>query len=126
MLSSGVSISEALTITARTAGNRILELGILKTLDAIRAGTSISTPLKETGIFPSMVIQMISTGEKTGKLDIMLEEVSAFYDPEIEYTIRNLTSLLEPFMLLAMGVMVAFIALSVLMPIFNLIKEFRN
>ena len=73
-----------------------------------------------------MVIQMISIGEKSGKLDEMFEEIAAFYDPEIEYTIKNLTSLLEPFMLLSMGLMVGFIALSVLLPIFNLMKVFRS
>ena len=74
----------------------------------------------------NILVQMISTGEKSGKLDQMLEDVASFYDPEIEYTIKNLTALLEPFMLLTMGIMVAFIALSVLLPIFNLIKVFRG
>jgi type II secretory pathway component PulF len=69
---------------------------------------------------------MVSIGEKSGQIDKMLDEVAKFYDPEIEYTIKNMTSLLEPFMLLAMGLMVAFIALSVLLPIFNLIKVFRG
>ena len=73
-----------------------------------------------------MVVQMVAIGEKSGSIDKMLEEVSKFYEPEIEYTIKNLTALLEPFMLLAMGLMVAFIALSVLLPIFNLMKVFKG
>ena len=77
-------------------------------------------------MFAPMVVQMISTGEKSGTLDEMLQDIASFYEPEIEATIKNLTALLEPFMLLVMGGMVALIALSVLLPIFNLIKVFRG
>jgi type II secretory pathway component PulF len=79
-----------------------------------------------SGVFPAMVIQMISIGEKSGKLDQMLFDVADFYDQEIDYAIRNTTAVLEPMLLLIMGSGVAFIALSVLMPIFNLVKVFRH
>ena len=110
----------------KTITNTVLREAVEGIRAAISAGSSVVEPFKASGFFPPMVIQMISIGEKSGKLDEMLEEVAGFYDPEIEYTIKNLTSLLEPFMLLCMGLMVAFIALSVLLPIFNLMKVFRT
>ncbi len=126
LTSSGVPLLQALMVVEKTLTNVVIRRSIQNIRTAITEGRSLVEPFKASGFFSPMVVQMISTGEKTGKLDQMLEEVSAFYDPEIEYTVKNLTSLLEPFMLLAMGVMVAFIALSVLLPIFNLIKVFRG
>ena len=121
----GVPILQALMTVEKTITNTVLREAVEGIRAAISAGSSVVEPFKASGFFPPMVIQMISIGEKSGKLDEMLEEVAGFYDPEIEYTIKNLTSLLEPFMLLCMGLMVAFIALSVLLPIFNLMKVFR-
>lgn len=125
LTSSGVPILQALTAVEKTVTNVVLRRAIQDIRAAITAGSSLVEPFRASGLFPPMVVQMISIGEKSGKMDQMLEEVSGFYDPEIEYTIKNLTALLEPFMLLAMGLMVAFIALSVLLPIFNLMKVFR-
>lgn len=126
LTSSGIPLLQGLVVVEKTVTN----LGIRKAIENIRMaiteGRPLVEPFKASGFFSPMVVQMISTGEKTGKLDQMLEEISSFYDPEIEYTIKNLTALLEPFMLLAMGLMVAFIALSVLLPIFNLIRVFRG
>jgi general secretion pathway protein F len=93
---------------------------------SISKGESLSEPFKRAGLFPVMVIQMVSVGEKTGKLEQMLFDVANFYDQEVDYAIRNTTAVLEPILLLIMGSVVAFIALSVLMPIFNLIKVFRR
>ena len=126
LTSSGVPILQALLVVEKTVTNRVIQAAIQDIRTAITAGSSLVEPFKKSGLFSPMVIQMVSIGEKSGKIDKMLEEISRFYDPEIEYTIKNLTSLLEPFMLLAMGLMVAFIALSVLLPIFNLIKVFRG
>ena len=92
---------------------------------AVAQGQNLSDPLHLSGIFPPMVIQMIAVGEKTGKLEEMLTEISGFYDLEVEYSLRNLTSWIEPVMIIIMGTIVGFIALSVLLPIFNLIKLFK-
>ncbi|MFH1846798.1 MAG: type II secretion system F family protein [Candidatus Omnitrophota bacterium] len=126
LISSGVPILQALDVVEKTVSNFAIRKAIRDIKAAISQGHSLVEPFKESGLFNPMVIQMISTGEKSGNLDEMLDEVANFYEPEIEYTIKNLTSLLEPFMLLAMGGVVAFIALSVLLPIFNLIKVFRG
>ena len=126
LTTSGIPLLQALEVVEKTLDNAVIRRAITNIRAALTQGKPLIEPFKASGFFSPMVIQMISTGEKTGKLDEMLNEISSFYDPEIEYTVKNLTSLLEPFMLLAMGMMVAFIALSVLLPIFNLIKVFRT
>ena len=126
LTSSGVPILQALTVVEKTITNVVIQKAIRDIRLALSSGSSLVEPFKASGLFSPMVVQMVSIGEKSGSLDLMLEEVAKFYDPEIEYTIKNLTSLLEPFMLLAMGLMVAFIALSVLLPIFNLMKVFKG
>lgn len=126
MTKTGVPILEALSVSEKTIPNIVIRKIIQKIRFAITEGESLVEPFKASGIFPSMVIQMISAGEKTGKLDQMLIDIADFYDRETEYTIRNITTILEPALLLTMGLTVAFIALSVLLPIFNLIKVFRH
>ncbi len=126
LTSSGVPILQALTVVEKTLSNVVIQKAIQDIRLAISSGSSLVDPFRASGLFSPMVVQMVSIGEKSGSIDLMLEEVAKFYDPEIEYTIKNLTSLLEPFMLLAMGLMVAFIALSVLLPIFNLMKVFKG
>jgi type IV pilus assembly protein PilC len=126
LVRSGVAMVEALNVTEKTVANLVVKNVIRNVRDSIVKGESLSGPFKASGIFPVMVIQMISIGEKTGKLEQMLFDVAEFYDREIEYAIRNMTAVLEPVLLLIMGSMVAFIALSVLLPIFNLIKVFRH
>lgn len=123
---SGVPVLEALRVTEKTVTNLMIRRVIQNVQVAISRGESLSEPFKMSGVFPTMVIQMISVGEKTGKLDQMLFDVANFYDQEIDYAIRNTTAVLEPILLLIMGSGVAFIALSVLMPIFNLVKVFRH
>jgi len=125
LLASGIPLLQALVVVEKTITNVVIRKAIQTIRFALAQGQSLVKPFQASGIFSPMVVQMIATGEKTGKLDQMLAEVASFYDPEIEYTVKNLTALLEPFMLLAMGAMVGFIALSVLLPIFNLIKVFR-
>jgi len=125
LTSSGITLLQGLVVVEKTIGNLVMRRAIQNIRLSITEGHSLVEQFKASGFFTPMVIQMIATGEKTGKLDKMLEEVAAFYEPEIEYTIKNLTTLLEPMMLLAMGIMVAFIALSVLLPIFKLMKVFR-
>ncbi len=126
LIASGVPILQALAVVEKTITNVLIQKAIQDIRVALASGSSLVEPFKSTGLFSPMVVQMVAIGEKSGSIDKMLEEVAKFYDPEIEYTIKNLTSLLEPFMLLAMGLMVAFIALSVLLPIFNLMKVFKG
>lgn len=125
LTSSGITLLQGLVVVEKTIGNLVMRRAIQNIRLSITEGHSLVDQFKASGFFTPMVVQMVATGEKTGKLDKMLEEVAAFYEPEIEYTIKNLTTLLEPMMLLAMGIMVAFIALSVLLPIFKLMKVFR-
>jgi len=126
LIKSGIPILEALYVTEKVVKNSVISRVIENIRSAITEGQSLSEPFKASGVFPQPVIQMVTLGEKSGKLDQMLLEVSAFYDQEVDYTIKNLTATLEPLLLLVMGGMVAFIALSVLLPIFNLIKVFRH
>jgi len=125
LTSSGITLLQGLVVVEKTISNVVMRRAIQNIRLSITEGRSLVEQFKASGFFTPMVVQMVATGEKTGKLDQMLEEVAAFYEPEIEYTIKNLTTLLEPIMLLTMGVMVAFIALSVLLPIFKLMKVFR-
>ncbi len=125
LTSSGIPLLQGLVAVEKTISNVVIRRIIQNIRTSITEGRPLVEPFKASGFFSPMVVQMISTGEKTGQLDQMLDEVASFYEPEIEYTIKNLTALLEPFMLLVMGLMVAFIALSVLLPIFNLIRVFR-
>lgn len=126
LTSSGIPLLQGLVVVEKTISNVAIRRIIQNIRAAITEGNPLAEQFKASGFFSPMVVQMISTGEKTGKLDQTLEEVSSFYDPEIEHTLKNLTTILEPLMLLLMGGMVAFIALSVLLPIFNLIKVFRG
>ncbi|MFH1397732.1 MAG: type II secretion system F family protein [Candidatus Omnitrophota bacterium] len=126
LLKSGVTLMEALRVTEKTVSNATLRENIQNISIGITKGKPLNELFKMTAIFPGMVVQMISVGEKTGKLEQVLFDVADFYDQEIDYAIRNMTAVLEPILLLVMGSMVAFIALSVLLPIFNLIKVFRR
>lgn len=123
---SGIPILNALEVVESTISNRALSRMLEGVRTAVSRGQSLTEPFAASGLFPPMVIQLINTGERTGRLDDMFEQIALFYEPEIEFTIRNLTSLLEPVMLLGMGLVVAFIALSVLLPIFNLISIVRR
>jgi len=126
LTASGIPILQGLGVVEKTVTNVVMKGVIQNIRSSITEGRPLVEPFKNSGFFSPMVVQMVATGEKTGKLDQMFDEIASFYDPEIEYTVKNLTTLLEPFMLLTMGIMVAFIALSVLLPIFNLIKVFRG
>ncbi len=121
LLSSGVSIMQALDIVSGTAGNKVLEETIMKVRDSIKEGESIADPLGNSQIFPPMVVQMVSVGEETGNLDAMLGKIADFYDTEVEYMLASLTSMLEPFMIVGMGGIVGFIVLSVFLPLYQLI-----
>jgi type IV pilus assembly protein PilC len=123
LLASGVSILEALDITARTAGNAIVEEAIATTRKSIERGETIAQPLKETNVFPSMVVQMIGVGEATGALDTMLAKIADFYEEEVDVAVAGLLTLLEPVMIFFLGVVVGGIVIAMYLPIFDLISK---
>jgi type IV pilus assembly protein PilC len=123
LLASGVSILEALDITARTAGNAIVEDAILTTRKSIERGETIAQPLKETAVFPAMVVQMIGVGEATGALDTMLSKIADFYEEEVDVAVAGLLTLLEPIMIAFLGGVVGGIVIAMYMPIFDLISK---
>jgi type IV pilus assembly protein PilC len=120
LVSSGVPILDGLTIVSRTAGNRSVEAAILSARSSIREGETIAEPLGRSGIFPPMVIQMIAVGESTGALDNMLSKIAEFYEEEVDITVSNLTSLLEPFLMIFLGVVIGGVVISMYLPIFNM------
>ncbi|MCD4744316.1 MAG: type II secretion system F family protein [Desulfobacteraceae bacterium] len=120
MLSSGVSILETLDIVARTSGNKSVEFAILDVKTGISEGRSMADPLLESGVFPSMVCSMIAVGESTGALDIMLSKIADFYDDEVDQAVGNLTELIEPFMLVFLGVIIGGLVISMYLPIFKM------
>jgi type IV pilus assembly protein PilC len=122
----GVPFHEGLAVVETSITNSVLRKIFEDIRERINVGQGVTEAFRVSGIFPPMVIQLMSSGEKSGHMDEMFSEVASFYEPEVEYTLRNFTSLLEPFLLLIMGAIVGFIALSVLLPIFNLIKIIKS
>ena len=125
LLASGVSILDALEITAKTAGNRVVHDAIRKAVISIAEGDTITAPLKETGVFPPMVTQMISVGEKTGGLDTMLSKIADFFDEEVDAAVSALTSIIEPVIIVFMGVIIGGILIAMYLPMFDIIGQIR-
>ncbi len=123
LISSGVPILDGLDITAKTSGNAIVEDGILKTRKSIERGETVSAPLKETGVFPAMVTQMIGVGETTGALDTMLAKIADFYEEEVDTAVAGLLTLMEPIMIAFLGIVVGGIVIAMYMPIFSMISK---
>ena len=123
LMASGVPILDGLDITARTSGNAIIEEAILTTRKSIERGETIAVPLKETGVFPGMVVQMIGVGEATGALDTMLGKIADFYEEEVDVAVEGLLTLLEPVMIAFLGGAVGGIVIAMYMPIFDLISK---
>jgi len=119
-MSSGVSILEALDIVGKTAGNKTVEFAILDVKTGISEGRSMADPLLESGVFPSMVCSMISVGESTGALDDMLGKIADFYDEEVDQAVKNLTDMIEPFLLVFLGVVIGGLVISMYLPIFKI------
>jgi len=120
MLGSGVAILDALDIVAKTAGNKTIEAAVYETRSAISEGRTMSEPLLESGVFPAMVCQMIAVGESTGALDTMLSKIADFYDEEVDQAVENLTTLMEPIMLVFLGVIIGGLVVSMYLPIFKM------
>ena len=112
---------DGLNITAKVAGNKAVEEAILKTRSSIAEGKTIADPLGASGIFPPMVVQMINVGEQTGALDAMLAKIADFYDAEVDQAVTNLTTLLEPLMIVFLGVVVGGVIIALYLPIFKLV-----
>lgn len=123
LMSSGVPILDGLDITAKTSGNAIIEDAIQTTRKSIERGETIAAPLKETGVFPGMVVQMIGVGEATGALDTMLAKIADFYEEEVDVAVEGLLTLLEPVMIAFLGGAVGGIVIAMYMPIFDLISK---
>ena len=126
LVSSGVSILEGLEITARTAGNRVVHDAVMKSRASIAGGATISDPLKASGVFPPMVVQMINVGEQTGGLDEMLTKIADFYDDEVDAAVSALTSILEPIMIVVMGVVIGGMVVAMYLPMFDLIQTVQG
>lgn len=120
LLASGVPLLEALTICAKTSGNKVIEGALLEAKVSISGGKTISEPLAKSGTFPKMVTHMISVGESTGALDNMLGKIADFYEDEVDQAVENLTTLLEPMMMVFLGVTVGFIVVAMYLPIFTM------
>ena len=123
LIASGVPILDGLDITARTSGNAVVEDAILSTRKSIEGGNTIAAPLKETDVFPAMVVQMISVGEATGALDTMLSKIADFYEEEVDTAVAGMLTLLEPVMIAFLGVVVGGIVIAMYMPIFDMISK---
>lgn len=123
LLQSGVSILDALDITAKTAGNKVIQNAIRKSVLSIAEGDTITAPLKESGVFPPMVTQMIHVGEKTGGLDDMLGKIADFYDEEVDAAVSALTSIIEPVIIVFMGAIIGGILIAMYMPMFDIIGK---
>ncbi|MFP4379314.1 MAG: type II secretion system F family protein [Candidatus Sumerlaeia bacterium] len=122
LIKSGVNILGALDIVAATAGNSIVEDAIIQTKISIQSGESIAKPLAESGIFPPMVTRMIDVGERVGSLESMLSKIADFYEDQVDATVSGLTSLIEPLLIVFLGVVIGFIVIAMFMPLFKMIE----
>jgi type IV pilus assembly protein PilC len=123
LISSGVPILEGLDITARTAGNAVVEQSLLKVRRSLEEGKSLTEPLKDSQVFPGMVTQMIAVGEQTGAMDAMLQKIADFYEEEVDAAVKDLLTALEPVMIVFLGVVVGGVVISMYLPLFSLIGK---
>ena len=126
LISSGVPILEGLDITARTAGNAVVERALTKVRKSLEEGKSLTDPLKETAVFPGMVTQMIAVGEQTGAMDAMLQKIADFYEEEVDAAVKDLLTALEPIMIVFLGLVVGGVVISMYLPLFSLIGKLSN
>lgn len=120
MISSGVPILDAMLITAKSSGNKVVEDSVMYARDRISEGRSMADPLAETGVFPAMVVQMIAVGESTGAMDSMLQKIADFYDEEVDAAVAALTSMLEPLMMVVLGTLLGGLIIAMYLPIFEM------
>ena len=122
LLSSGVSILDGLEITARTAGNRVIHDAVMRSRSSIAGGETIAEPLKQSGVFPPMVTQMINVGEQTGTIDEMLDKIADFYDDEVDTAVEALLAAMEPMLIVFLGLVVGGMIVAMYLPIFDMIN----
>jgi type IV pilus assembly protein PilC len=123
LMKSGIKTPHGLEIVAATSGNAVIERTVLLARDYVMRGERLSTPLGHGGVFPDMVVQMIAVGEETGRVDDMLFKIADFYESEVEAAIKALTSIIEPVLIVVLGVLVGFVAVSVISPIYDLVGQ---
>ena len=126
LISSGVPILEGLEITARTAGNAVIEKSLMEVRKGLEAGRNLSDPLKETNVFPGMVTHMIGVGEQTGAMDAMLQKIADFYEDEVDAAVKDLLAAMEPMMIVVLGLVVGGIVISMYLPLFSLIGQLSS
>jgi type IV pilus assembly protein PilC len=126
LISSGVPILEGLDITAKTAGNAVVERALQKVRKSLEEGKSLTEPLKESEVFPGMVTQMIAVGEQTGAMDAMLQKIADFYEEEVDAAVKDLLTALEPIMIVVLGVVVGGVVISMYLPLFSLIGKLSS
>lgn len=126
LISSGVPILEALDITAKTAGNAVVERALFKVRKSLEEGKSLTDPLKDSAVFPGMVTQMIAVGEQTGAMDAMLQKIADFYEEEVDAAVKDLLTALEPIMIVFLGVVVGGVVISMYLPLFSLIGKLAD
>ena len=125
LLASGVAIIEALNITAKSAGNMVIQTTVQRMAERIAGGQTISEPLRESGVFPPMVVQMIAVGEQTGEVDGMLRKVADFYDDEVDAAVQSMTSVIEPIMIVFLGTIVGGMLIAMYLPMFDLVGAIK-
>jgi type IV pilus assembly protein PilC len=123
LITSGVPILEGLNITARTSGNRVVEEALYKVRKSIEEGRTIVDPLRESGVFPNMVTQMIGVGEATGAMDAMLQKIADFYEDDVDAATKDLLTLLEPIMIVLLGIMIGGVVISLYLPLFSMVAK---
>jgi len=124
LIQSGVTLMESLDVTKTTADNHVIEKCVDYIRDRVREGEAISIPMRRTGVFPAMVYNMVAVGEEAGNLESMLHKVADFYDEEIDATVEQLASLIEPIMIMVIGVIVGVIVVALYLPVFSIVDLF--
>ena len=125
LISSGVSILDGLEITAKTAGNRVIQDAIMQSRASIAGGDTIAAPLQKSAVFPPMVVSMINVGEQTGGLDEMLTKIADFYDEEVDAAVEALLAAMEPVMIVFLGVIVGGMIIAMYLPIFDMVNAVK-
>jgi type IV pilus assembly protein PilC len=125
LVSAGVPLLAALDITAKTAGNHVVEKAMAEVIESVKRGGTIAEPLRHASVFPGMVAQMVAVGEETGALDSMLSKIADFYEDQVEASVKALTSILEPVMLVVVGGIVGFIVISMYLPLFKVYDQIK-
>ena len=126
LVSSGVPILQAIEITGKAAGNTVIERAMKDVQQSVKEGQSITAPLEKASVFPAMVTQMVAVGEETGSLDTMLAKIADFYEDEVNASVKSLTSILEPILMLGVGGLVGVVVISLYLPIFNLMNVLKS